>query len=81
MISTVAADRDVFSDALALPLSERARLAHDLILSLDDGEDGGADEAWVEEIERRAQEVELGTVELEDWSVVRERLRDGWRQF
>lgn len=51
----------VRADALSLPTEERARLAHDLIASLDDAQDPGAAEAWVAELERRAREVESGT--------------------
>jgi hypothetical protein len=30
--------RDVFAETMALPVAERARLANELILSLDEGE-------------------------------------------
>jgi putative addiction module component (TIGR02574 family) len=50
-------------EALALPISERAHLAHRLIESLD--EDAGEDpveveRAWKEEIERRMEEYRTG---------------------
>jgi len=65
---------DVLSNALALPAPERARLAHELLISLDEAEDPEAAEAWLAEIDRRAREVIEGTAVLEEWSVVRERL-------
>ncbi|MFL5408491.1 MAG: addiction module protein [Myxococcales bacterium] len=71
-------DTDVFSAALALPRDERARLAHDLLASLSEGEDPDAATYWVAEIERRAQEVKEGTAEFEDWEVVRARLEGRW---
>jgi len=70
----------VRSDALSLPSEERARLAHDLIASLDDAQDPGAAEAWVAEIERRAREVESGSAPLEDWAAVRARWAARWRK-
>ncbi|HEX8437194.1 addiction module protein [Archangium sp.] len=57
---------DLLSDALQLPPEERARLARELILSLDagGGEEPQAEAAWTRELERRAQEVISGKVEL-----------------
>lgn len=43
-----------------LPASERAALAHFLILSLDEASDADADAAWDEELERRAAEIRSG---------------------
>ena len=71
---------DVLSTALALPARERARIAHELILSLDDGADADAAEAWVAELERRAREVRSGSVKTEDWAAVRARLASRWRR-
>ena len=52
----------VLSEALALPSRERARLARDLLQSLDDTEDEGAIDAWGEELERRLDGLESGGV-------------------
>jgi hypothetical protein len=41
------------NEALALPLDERAALARDLLLSLDEPADSGAEEAWAEDANRR----------------------------
>jgi hypothetical protein len=38
------------SNAFALPVPERVKIAHELLLSLDDG--AGASEAWVAELEQ-----------------------------
>lgn len=65
------APADVFADALALPAKERARLARELLESLEEEADPGAAEAWRTEIERRAREVEDGSVTLNDWDEVR----------
>jgi putative addiction module component (TIGR02574 family) len=71
--------KNIFSDALTLPRQERARLAHELLVSLDAPQDPGAAEAWLVEIDRRAQEVENGTAVLEEWNTVRDRLTARWR--
>lgn len=71
---------DVLSTALALPVRERARIAHELILSLDGATDADAAEAWVAELEKRAREVRSGSVKTEDWAAVRSRLASRWRR-
>jgi putative addiction module component (TIGR02574 family) len=48
---------DVLTDALRLPPEERARLAAELIRSLDEHADPDAANAWDAEIERRGAEV------------------------
>lgn len=56
---------DLLSDARRLPPEERARLAHELLLSLEpEGEAPDAETAWARELERRAQEVIRGKAEL-----------------
>jgi len=69
---------DVFSEALSLPVGERARLAHDLLTSLDETRDPGAAEAWLSEIDRRSREVEAGVASTEAWETVRARLTERW---
>jgi putative addiction module component (TIGR02574 family) len=69
---------DVISSALALPARDRARLAHELLLSLDEPADAGAAEAWVSELERRSKDVRAGEVKSEEWADVRARLADRW---
>lgn len=71
---------DLLTDALALPARERAKIAHELLLSLDEGADADAAEAWVAEIERRAAEVRSGAITTEDWASVKARLADRWRR-
>lgn len=62
-------------DTLALPLKQRARLAHRLILSLDtDVEKECAAELWVSEIEQRVHELDTGSVEMNTWQNVRDRI-------
>jgi putative addiction module component (TIGR02574 family) len=47
--------------ALGLSESERAELAHRLLLSLDDVADEGAEEAWEIEVARRVEQIKNGT--------------------
>ena len=63
-------------DALALPIDERAKLAAELLASLDaDAVDDPTDveAAWAAEIERRARRVMSGESEGVAWDDVRAR--------
>ena len=61
--------------ALALTPEERARLAHDLLRSLDVSPELGAESAWIAEVEKRARELADGSVTPVNWTDVRERIR------
>jgi putative addiction module component (TIGR02574 family) len=54
---------DVLTEILRLPPEQRARLALELIRSLDGEPDADAAAAWDAEIERRGAEVDAGTAE------------------
>ena len=54
---------DVLSEILRLPAEERARLALELIRSLDGEPDADAAAAWDAEIEQRGADVEAGNAE------------------
>ena len=68
---------DVRTQALELPPSERELLIHDLLVSLDDGDESEADvdAAWAVEIARRSAEVHSGTAKLVDMEEALERIR------
>jgi len=66
---------DVLSEILRLPANERARLALELIRSLDDEPDADAAAAWDEEIERRGAEVDTGTADTMTLDEYREHVR------
>ena len=51
-------------EALHLPVSERARLAHKLLLSLEELSELEVEDAWFDEAERRAREIDEGLVQL-----------------
>ena len=52
------------NEALHLPLSDRARLAHKLLLSLEELSEVEVEDAWLDEAERRAREIDEGLVQL-----------------
>ncbi|MCC6193349.1 MAG: addiction module protein [Burkholderiales bacterium] len=54
---------DILADILRLPPDERARLARELIHSLDGQPDTDAAQAWHTEIERRGAEVDHGAAD------------------
>src|SRR5579872_2723925 len=56
----------VRQEALELTASERAELAHDLVVSLDGAADADASEAWGREVLRRLDEIDAGTATLID---------------
>ncbi len=58
------------TDALKLPPTDRARLAHRLIESLEGAEEGDFEGAWIEEAERRHAEYRKGLVTARDADAV-----------
>jgi len=65
----------ILGTALALPPDERARIAAELIASLDESEDADVEAAWAAEIEKRIAEVESGEAETVSWDEARTRIR------
>ena len=61
--------------ALRLPEKERARVAKELIASLDEQWDEGVDEAWAAEVERRRVAVAQGREKLVPWEQVKDEVR------
>jgi putative addiction module component (TIGR02574 family) len=51
-------------EALALPLKERAKLVERLLESLDELSEKDAEALWLDVAERRAREIDEGTVQL-----------------
>lgn len=58
----VRAVKDIEKELLTLPHKERARLAHALLISLDVDEKGdrNIEAAWLEEVQRREQQIVAG---------------------
>jgi putative addiction module component (TIGR02574 family) len=67
-----------YSLTLDLPLKQRARLAHELLTSLDDGpaeDPADVDQSWAEEIGRRVDAIEAGTAKSVPWSTVQREIK------
>ena len=70
--------RDVLNQALHLPLKQRARVAHELLTSLDQGpaeDPADVDRSWAEEIGRRLAAVDAGTAKSVPWLTVERQLK------
>ena len=69
----------LLAEAMRLSTPERARMAHDLLVSLDEGGDDPAEveREWACEATARLDEVQSGAVTPEDWDTVRAALRRG----
>lgn len=64
-------------DALALPERDRAKLAKDLLDSLDGQEEQNVNKAWDVEICRRINEIESGDAQLLDADDVMAKVKKG----
>lgn len=54
---------DIEQEIRSLPDAEKERLLRALLEELDGAPDPGADQAWLEEIQRRSREFDAGLVE------------------
>ena len=59
----MAITKDKVNEVLALPVEDRAYLVRQLIESLYQETDPGAEDAWAAEIDRRSEEIEKNAVE------------------
>jgi len=64
---------EILAEVLRLPRNERARLAEEVLSSLEEPEEKVA-AAWVPELERRSREISAGLVQAVDWETARERI-------
>lgn len=67
-------ETELLATILRLPSPVRAQFAHEILASLDDAAEAGAEEHWLAEVARRADDVLAGTAELEDADIVHEQL-------
>jgi putative addiction module component (TIGR02574 family) len=65
--------RDLLSEALELPLDERAKIAAELLESLEETEQQ-VESAWAAEIKARVAAARAGELESTDWRVALERV-------
>ena len=68
--------KDILDAALELEPAERARIAQQLLDSLDGGANGGLDAEWLEELERRARDIDEGRVSFVSWSEARQEIEE-----
>jgi putative addiction module component (TIGR02574 family) len=66
--------RKLLHDAMDLPLSERAKLAADLLASLDGEPEADVEAAWASEIEPRTREALANSDDDIAWETVRAEL-------
>lgn len=64
---------DLLSEVLELPLDQRAKIAAELLESLDEAEEQ-VEAAWAAEIQERVAAARAGELESTDWRVVLERV-------
>ncbi|XOV78276.1 MAG: addiction module protein [Aestuariibacter sp.] len=72
-MSTAAFDH-LKAQILTLPESERAKLAHDLIASLDASNEAGVSSEWEKEINKRVAQIDSGSAKLVDRDTFRKRM-------
>ena len=70
----------LLDDALNLPLEERRALATALMDSVDHPVDPGWEDAWADELERRARAADAREVRGESWESVRDQIRTSLRR-
>ena len=64
----------LLTEALELPTPERARLAAELIASVDGAPDADAHAAWTLEIDRRIKNVQADGAKGDNWQKVHARI-------
>jgi putative addiction module component (TIGR02574 family) len=64
------------NEALGLTATERAELAHDLVVSLDGPGESGVAEAWDIAVLRRLEQIESGSATLVDREEFKRRIRE-----
>jgi putative addiction module component (TIGR02574 family) len=67
--------QDILVAAQALPTSERVQLIGALWNTVSPEDWASPSDAWIDEIRRRSQEIDEGTMTSRPWNEVRERAR------
>jgi putative addiction module component (TIGR02574 family) len=75
-----AAAKEIIEAALKLDPADRVKVAHELLESVDGGTNGGLDAKWVEELERRAQDIDEGRGDFLSWPETRQEIESGLRR-
>jgi putative addiction module component (TIGR02574 family) len=61
---------DLLAQVLGLPRTERARVAEEVLSSLEEPDDDVA-KAWSDELRRRSREIAEGRAQTVDWTTAR----------
>jgi putative addiction module component (TIGR02574 family) len=75
-----AREKEVLGEAMLLTVKQRARLAAELLASIEGEPDRDAESAWAVEIERRAKRALAGKSAGTDWATVRARIQKSARR-
>ncbi len=75
-----AAAKEIIEAALKLDPADRVKVAHELLESVDGGANGGLDAKWVEELERRAQDIDEGRGDFLSWPETRREIESSLRR-
>ena len=60
--------KKLLEEAMKLPVRQRARLVSSLIDSLEDSDEADVEQAWIDEVHKRARELETGQVQGLTWA-------------
>jgi putative addiction module component (TIGR02574 family) len=74
-----AAER-LLPEVLALPPNERAKLVHQLLQSLENASEIDFESSWIEELERRAHDIQIGSTIPIEWHVARDNIMSELRK-
>lgn len=72
---------NLLTQALQLPLDQRAKIAHELLPSLEsEPMEEGYDAAWEQELVARVKQIDEEKAELLDWREAQEEIRQKLRE-
>jgi putative addiction module component (TIGR02574 family) len=67
---------ELLAQVLQLPRQDRARVAEELLSSLEEADDEEVARTWAPELERRSREVVEGKVQTIEWGSARAELKN-----
>ncbi|MCA8991394.1 MAG: addiction module protein [Planctomycetaceae bacterium] len=66
--------QEILAHASRLPVDDRLRLIDELAASVPDDAPPRLTPEWIAEIQRRSEEIDVGSVQTESWTDIRQRL-------
>jgi putative addiction module component (TIGR02574 family) len=70
----MALQHELLAQVMDLPAKERAEFAHEVLRSLDEDADSGAQAAWTEELARRLEDAQANPEKLLSFDEVKQRM-------